>query len=145
MDTKTHQNRGHRALGWFRRPAAPGRDWYVMVGLFAVFLALSVAHGNRYLRTDDVLYAVLIYAVSRIVGLFDATPVLRGAVAGQRGLGVTLETLSSTDPPPYANPLVPAVTTDDICAAIECDVRGGVQCRFRRSVRGGYRGFLGIG
>lgn len=29
------------------------------------------------------------------------------------GLGVTLETLASTDPPPYANPLIPAVSTDD--------------------------------
>jgi len=29
------------------------------------------------------------------------------------GLGVTLETLVSTDPPPYANPLIPAVSTDD--------------------------------
>lgn len=29
------------------------------------------------------------------------------------GLGVTLETLAATDPPPYANPLIPAVSTDD--------------------------------
>jgi hypothetical protein len=29
------------------------------------------------------------------------------------GLGVTLETLTTTDPPPYANPLIPAVSTDD--------------------------------
>jgi hypothetical protein len=29
------------------------------------------------------------------------------------GLGTTLETLTSTDPPPYANPLIPAVSADD--------------------------------
>ena len=29
------------------------------------------------------------------------------------GLGSTLETLTTTDPPPYANPLIPAVTADD--------------------------------
>jgi hypothetical protein len=29
------------------------------------------------------------------------------------GLGTTLETLTTTDPPPYANPLIPAATTDD--------------------------------
>ena len=28
-------------------------------------------------------------------------------------MGTTLETLTTTDPPPYANPLIPAVTTDD--------------------------------
>ena len=29
------------------------------------------------------------------------------------GLGTTLETLTTIDPPPYANPLISAVTTDD--------------------------------
>jgi hypothetical protein len=58
----------------------------------------------------------------------DREYVIRGRLVGTQGqpaafaavrpilvssFGVTLETLASTDPPPYANPLIPAVSTDD--------------------------------